>query len=52
MGWGKGIRHDQAQPDPLADVAPGPHRTLNADHKDASSYWRGRAPGSSRKRRQ
>jgi putative heme iron utilization protein len=35
MGWVKASDYDQAQPDPLADVAAGIIEHMNADHKDA-----------------
>jgi heme iron utilization protein len=35
MGWVKATDYDQAQPDPLADVAAGIIEHMNADHKDA-----------------
>jgi putative heme iron utilization protein len=35
MGWVKASEYDQAQPDPLADVASGIIEHMNADHKDA-----------------
>jgi hypothetical protein len=35
MGWVKTSDYDQAQPDPLADVAAGIIEHMNADHKDA-----------------
>ncbi len=35
MGWVKASEYDQAQPDPLADVADGIIEHMNADHKDA-----------------
>jgi len=35
MGWVKASDYDQAQPDPLADVASGIIEHMNADHKDA-----------------
>jgi len=35
MGWVKASDYDQAQPDPLADVAVGIIEHMNADHKDA-----------------
>jgi len=35
MGWVKAADYDQAQPDPLADVAGGIIEHMNADHKDA-----------------
>ena len=35
MGWVKTSDYDQAQPDPLADVAGGIIEHMNADHKDA-----------------
>jgi heme iron utilization protein len=35
MGWVKAADYDQAQPDPLADVAAGIIEHMNADHKDA-----------------
>src|SRR5579862_210829 len=35
MGWVKASDYDQAQPDPLADVARGIIEHMNADHKDA-----------------
>jgi hypothetical protein len=35
MGWVKAAEYDQAQPDPLADVAGGIIEHMNADHKDA-----------------
>ena len=35
MGWVKASEYDQAQPDPLADVAGGIIEHMNADHKDA-----------------
>ncbi len=35
MGWVKASDYDQAQPDPLADVAAGIIEHMNADHKNA-----------------
>jgi heme iron utilization protein len=35
MGWVKAADYDQAQPDPLADVAAGIIEHMNADHKEA-----------------
>ena len=35
MGWVAAADYDQAQPDPLADVASGIIEHMNADHKDA-----------------
>src|SRR5580658_3745175 len=35
MGWVKASDYDQAEPDPLADVAGGIIEHMNADHKDA-----------------
>jgi len=35
MGWVQASDYDQAQPDPLADVAAGIIEHMNADHKDA-----------------
>ena len=35
MGWVKAADYDQAQPDPLAEVAAGIIEHMNADHKDA-----------------
>jgi putative heme iron utilization protein len=35
MGWVKAAEYDEAQPDPLADVAGGIIVHMNADHKDA-----------------
>ena len=35
MGWVKASEYDQAQPDPLADVAGGIIEHMNADHEDA-----------------
>ncbi|MFY9948165.1 MAG: DUF2470 domain-containing protein [Candidatus Sulfotelmatobacter sp.] len=35
MGWVKASDYDQAQPDPLADVAAGIIEHMNTDHKDA-----------------
>jgi putative heme iron utilization protein len=35
MGWVKASDYDEAQPDPLADVAAGIIEHMNADHKDA-----------------
>jgi len=35
MGWVKASEYDQAQPDPLADVAVGIIEHMNADHKEA-----------------
>jgi heme iron utilization protein len=35
MGWVKASDYDQAEPDPLADVAAGIIEHMNADHKDA-----------------
>lgn len=35
MGWVQAAEYDQAQPDPLADVAAGIIEHMNRDHKDA-----------------
>ncbi|MGA9511035.1 MAG: DUF2470 domain-containing protein [Candidatus Sulfotelmatobacter sp.] len=35
MGWVRASEYDQAQPDPLAEVAAGIIEHMNADHKDA-----------------
>jgi putative heme iron utilization protein len=35
MGWVQASEYAEAQPDPLADVAPGIIEHMNADHKDA-----------------
>ncbi len=35
MGWVKAADYDEAEPDPLADVAGGIIEHMNADHKDA-----------------
>jgi heme iron utilization protein len=35
MGWAKASDYDEAQPDPLADVAAGIIEHMNADHNDA-----------------